>query len=359
MAVILADSECTVCRTDRGLGFTEYRMLDNGVELGVGFGGDNQLHAWTRRHLLVAEKLPRADQLTEVIIDWILKRSFKRQTLARLQFRDNRTVATGTSIHPAIYRPTLSNNPEITRQHPVMYANVFRLRKHGEWPVRISDLQTDEAQRFTGYFFGHPIHAHQMEPIAYGHDNAEAWRDSSVTIGDEPWEPPFDTTDDCQFCLKMTDDSIRERLAAYQWAIDKEVYGFNTSRVGRDYPDYGKASYTRRMQHHQEREEWLAENPNGLRAVNLLLLPFELQRMLVIRWNHIVRDFLNEDPRYVYDNGEYYVVFTERIGGPDMRPTRSEPVPSPLVTGNYVGMLTENFVVASGWPWLFGATPES
>ena len=114
------------------------------------------------------------------------------------------------------------------------------------------------AQKYTGWFYGHPTRAAQWGTPEAGKVYVDY---------DEPWVDPPVRPDDCEFCEKtLADERVEARVLGFQAAIDKEV------KAGR-----GKVSFP------------------------LTDLPLYLKRRLCVEWNHAFRDHLAEHPYLYYD----------------------------------------------------------
>lgn len=128
------------------------------------------------------------------------------------------------------------------------------------------------AQRYAGFFYGHPTRAGQ-----YGKEAPAVWVDK-----DKPWQEPLVFPDDCEFCKITSDDRVRARIAGFQKAIDIEVGNFGLAGSYWGIP----ATYL---------------NVPKLGAIDLTKLPFHLQKRLCIEWNHALRDWLAGQEALEYD----------------------------------------------------------
>jgi hypothetical protein len=214
------------------------------------------------------------------------------------------------------------------RSYPVRLTPIVEIIRPGSWPQELADAMTHEAQRMAGWFWGRDITVEQMAKI--DEDETGKW-DTSVQVGDT-WSEPFDFADDCVFCQTMTDESVWQRVAAFQWQLEKETASLRVTSP--DAPAYphdslrtGETTDTRPELDFSERvpsREWfttfyqaldahLAETPQSMRAVRLTDLPLALQRFLCIRWNHLVYDWFFRDhtDKYAYVNGRYFTVLSE------------------------------------------------
>jgi hypothetical protein len=127
------------------------------------------------------------------------------------------------------------------------------------------------AQKYAGYFYGHPTRAGQ-----YNKDAPAVY----VEL-DKPWTAPLIFEDDCDFCKITTDDRVRERVLGFQRAIDIEVSSFSGGYWG---------------------------IPMDLDAIRLPELPFYLQRRLCIEWNHALRAWLGGQEALEYDFAAHCIV---------------------------------------------------
>lgn len=113
------------------------------------------------------------------------------------------------------------------------------------------------AQKYAGYFYGHPTRAGQFGKP----DAGKLYIDYEAE-----WEDPIVFPDDCEFCQVLTEDRIESRIRGFQESIDIEVRG-------RQAPE----------------------------ALYMTDLPFYLKKRLCIEWNHLLRDFLADRPFLEYD----------------------------------------------------------
>lgn len=207
-----------------------------------------------------------------------------------------------------------------------------------ELPQTLADEHTLIAQRYAGYFVGHPYRAAQQRvgPDAISVDTAKAWKEPSVTA------------DDCVFCRRLTDDDAVRRVAGYQHAIDIEVLrphalayatwlGSSTRlseapNDGDEKPRGLNASAADRRAFIQTHCDILQIQPYPM--VNL---PLRLKRKLCIEWNHMYRDWMRGHPdiRYDPDTRDFYHEVDELPPGSppdDWWHAYVPPVPMPHVT---------------------------
>lgn len=223
-----------------------------------------------------------------------------------------------------------------TDESTLYTTNVSEVITHGNWPQIISDRQAEAAQYMVGYFTGHPTLVRKAQTRM--EDGLFGRIDPSVTVRSGPWTPPTEQSDDCVFCQRLTDESVRERVAGFQWAIDKEVarqFGAGEVQAGEERPpkhfELGD-DYAGRRAYHNQLRMWIKNHPALLKPIVLIDLPFELQRTLCIQWNHIIRDYIEGDARFIYraEDNSYWRMFVKRASEmknlvPLYTPTRSLP----------------------------------
>jgi hypothetical protein len=173
-------------------------------------------------------------------------------------------------------------------------------------PPALADEHTLIAQRYAGFFLGHPYRAAQQKtgPGAIVIDWNRGWREPAVV------------SDGCDFCARLTDDEAVRRVAGYQHAIDIEVlrpYALLYSEwlrsgspdvVEREEVDIAgvvqvrgtHASQANRRRFIELHLDTLAEKP-----CDMTQMPLRLKRKLCIEWNHLYRDWLRENPDISYD----------------------------------------------------------
>ncbi len=187
--------------------------------------------------------------------------------------------------------------------------NVFAITDHFRWPMTVADRMTEMAQKMVGYFTGKDVRVKQMGGIKTT-ERGEV--DLTTEVSNVDWTPPFEVADECVFCLKMTDESVMDRVAGFQWALDKEVAGRFGAGLGKatTTPKHYEHDDTheQRQEYHDQLVAFYAEHPLLFGVIPLIDLPLELKRTLCIQWNHIVRDHLKADPRFIYreEDGMYF-----------------------------------------------------
>jgi hypothetical protein len=272
----------------------------NGTEVVVGIGKGGRLVAHTKEHRPL-KSTPEVFEFRQALLRWIDEHlPLDRRVLPLLTFGPMSRASNAHTAEHRLYPPVLTIASEGVENcerlydptgdakdgkyvHPHLFANVFELIAHLEWPLRVADAYVNVAQQFAGYFWGKNVTAGQMKTVS---TDERGEKDSSVVMTDETWVEPIELVDDCPMCQRMTDESVEERVEGFQWEINKES--------------------------------------RSLKPLPLNTLPHRLKLTLCVMWNHVVRDWLKEDPRYCYADGHYYVVWTERLGGIDPRPTRSD-----------------------------------
>lgn len=123
------------------------------------------------------------------------------------------------------------------------------------------------AQKYAGYFYGHPTRAGQHGTP----DNRRVFIDTS-----QPWEDPIVFPDDCEYCQYLTEERIISRVDGFMESVDIEILG-------------GQAT----------------------EALNLRLLPLYLKKRLCIEWNHLLRDYVDSNEYLSYDFEKRQLVLTQ------------------------------------------------
>jgi hypothetical protein len=160
----------------------------------------------------------------------------------------------------------------------------------------LADAWALKAQEYAGYFYGHPVRAGQ-------HGKSDAGR---VYVDESrPWQEPIVFADDCDFCRMTTDERVEERIAGFQEAIDIEVVRGKTRHLYAWMAAKGYPNLTRevRRQFLREMQDVPTERrPKGFRlaALDLTQLPMHLKRRLCIEWNHLLRDWLEQNKAAFY-----------------------------------------------------------
>lgn len=171
------------------------------------------------------------------------------------------------------------------------------------FPPQLADEHTLIAQRYAGYFVGHPYRAAQQRvgPDAIRVDWTRAWTEPAVL------------SDDCAFCRRMTDADVERRVAGYQHAIDIEVLRphslayaewLGTASDGLEdvtVEDGTKKRGVNASQANRRRFIELHLERLNVRPAPMVGLPLRLKRKLCIEWNHLYRDWLRENPEVAYD----------------------------------------------------------
>ena len=156
-------------------------------------------------------------------------------------------------------------------------------------PQELADEHTLIAQKYAGYFVGHPYRAAQQKtgPGAIVVDTARAWQEPAVVA------------DACEFCARLTDEEALRRVAGYQHAIDIEVIRPYASRYSEWLLHYaleneelslGDSVVTRGVLNSAaNRRAFLEQAQLELQhaALPMVSLPLRLKRKLCIEWNHL------------------------------------------------------------------------
>lgn len=288
------------------------RELDGGRAIHLAFVG-GILIAFTHEH--TPNFLVKSWEFKRQIIEKLRELGFSDQILPYVEFDANGKGSTA-SWDSALVPPNFGFPTLQVQQHPALAVNVFRLQRHSQLPVRVADQLVLAAQRYVGYFYGEYVRATQMHPNTRIEDGVVT--DPSVHLTGEEWVEPFEPGDECKFCQRMTDQSIEDRVEAFQWELDKESHHHP--------PQFAEPGW--RQAHAQE----IARNVETVRAsgrsdtgiwapFDLTALPTRLKRSLCIEWNHIWRGWEREDLRYVEKDREWFMLYTERLDGPDQRPS--------------------------------------
>lgn len=166
----------------------------------------------------------------------------------------------------------------------------------------LADAWTLAAQRYAGYFVGHPYRAKQQS-TAPG---------AIVVDRSQPWTEPMAFQDDCAFCQRMTDERVIERIAGYQYAIDIEVVRNKTQHFNKWLLANGFVGRTQKALREfcEETQDETRENrPEGWKTkpIDMTKLPLHLKRRLCIEWNHLLRDWLETNPVFHYDHDAHEV----------------------------------------------------
>jgi hypothetical protein len=180
-------------------------------------------------------------------------------------------------------------------------------------PQSLADEHTLIAQRYAGYFVGHPYRAGQQRtgPGAIQVDRTKPWREPAVVA------------DDCAFCSRLSDDEAIRRIAGYQHAIDIEVLRARAASfadwlnvAGTDVPEVettvvaGQTVRRGVTNSAANRRAFLETHAPEFETMSLSMieLPLRLKRKLCIEWNHLYRSWLDEhqDTWYDFDDREFY-----------------------------------------------------
>lgn len=194
-------------------------------------------------------------------------------------------------------------------------------------PQSIADEHTLIAQKYAGYFVGHPYRAAQQRV-----DRGAIQVDTS-----KPWKEPAVVSDGCDFCRTLTDEDVVRRVEGYQHAMDIEVlrpYSVAYAQwlaSGREgVPDREDVTVDGITKTHgvsasqRNRRKFIAMLADKIAVppVSMIDLPHRLKRKLCIEWNHLYLDWLKANPEISYDfeRREFYRDTPEPDIAPESRP---------------------------------------
>lgn len=179
-------------------------------------------------------------------------------------------------------------------------------------PQTLADEHTLIAQKYAGYFVGHPYRAAQQR-VGPGAVQVDAKRD---------WREPNVVADGCAFCARLTDEEAARRVAGYQHAIDIEVLRPHSLAYAEWLSTGGEAVDVEEVNlggllrvrgvsaSAANRRKFLSTHADALavRPFPMMELPLRLKRKLCIEWNHLYRDWLRDHPDVSYDfeSREFY-----------------------------------------------------
>ncbi len=171
-----------------------------------------------------------------------------------------------------------------------------------EFPQTLADEHTLIAQRYAGYFVGHPYRAAQQRvgPDAIKVETNKAWKEPTVAA------------DDCIFCARLTDDDSVRRIAGYQHAIDIEVLRPHALAYATWLGSGARVDEARVLSGGKPRavstsaadRRAFIETHRDILQIQpypMVDLPLRLKRKLCIEWNHVYRDWLLDHPDVEYD----------------------------------------------------------
>ena len=177
-------------------------------------------------------------------------------------------------------------------------------------PQSLADEHTLVAQRYAGFFVGHPYRAGQQRtgPGAIQVDRTKPWREPAVVA------------DTCDFCARLTDDDAVRRIAGYQHAIDIEVLRARAASfadwlnaASDDVPEVEETTVAGETVRRgvtnsaANRRTFLETHAKefDVHALSMIELPLRLKRKLCIEWNHLYVSWLGEHPDTWYDFGDH------------------------------------------------------
>ena len=169
-------------------------------------------------------------------------------------------------------------------------------------PRELTDAHTMIAQRYAGYLVGHP-YRNPQQTTTIKIDRRRRWKEPAIA------------TDDCLFCVRLTDDEAERRVDGYQYQIDIEATRFLNvyfrewieSRPS-DLPEPSFAEGgewdNKKSQANVRRFCELFQNgsdaPGGhtawhTRPIPFYTLPLRIKRKLCIEWNHLYLPWMKEN----------------------------------------------------------------
>ena len=171
---------------------------------------------------------------------------------------------------------------------------------------QLADRWAGEAQRFVGYWHGVHVTGVQLA--------------ETVRVTTEPWVEPLDDSDDCEWCQKLDEAEVYRRILGFQHEMDAEVVRINGTwlHLARHEDGLERITYSDNPETFAHYHELLLDSQTRYAdqfrvkkiqmVYDFLALPFYLQRRLCARWNHVLRDWLAENPKWVYDSERREIV---------------------------------------------------
>lgn len=193
-------------------------------------------------------------------------------------------------------------------------------------PHALANEHTLVAQRYAGYFVGHPYR------------NPQQTREVEIDRR-RRWKEPAIVADDCLFCVRLTDAEAARRVLGYQYALDKEstweqrapflAYGamFGYMHLAaldnepefvvwinsglEDVPEPGKFDSQRNLRRFCElfQDVTSEKRPEGwvTRPLPFITLPLRLKRKLCIEWNHLYLLWMEDNGlEYDFEKQEFW-----------------------------------------------------
>jgi hypothetical protein len=182
------------------------------------------------------------------------------------------------------------------------------------------------AQRYAGYFTGHPYTFDQQSQYQIVPPGSNK---KGIHVSKKKWTEPTVIADDCQFCVRLTDESAESRVAGYQHQLDIEILrskvhfyrnwleecgpnvvdkieteeGGKKRQYGVEPSAANRRAFLAAEQDRPRITRLGLERNDGwtLKSLPIVDLPLKLKRKLCIEWNHIYTDFLKENPTVEYD----------------------------------------------------------
>jgi hypothetical protein len=174
-------------------------------------------------------------------------------------------------------------------------------------PQELADEHTLAAQRYAGFFIGHPYRNPQMQRLEPSDiDRSRVWKEPNVVA------------DKCIFCSRLTDEEAERRIAGFQYQIDIEATRAKAVHFQKwlesgssDVPEPDEAgSMANRRRFCELFQDMPTERrPTGWKTkpLPLVKLPLRLKRKLCVEWNHIYLLWMKEnDLQYDFEKHEFY-----------------------------------------------------
>lgn len=155
-------------------------------------------------------------------------------------------------------------------------------------PQTLADEHTLLAQKYAGFFVGHPYRNAQQTP-------------NVVIDRRRRWQEPIVVADDCVFCQRLTDEEAERRVAGYQHQLDIEGTRVQRSEyyawvraASPDVPEPGifEESVANLRRFCELFQDTPGKDGWSRRPLPLIALPLRLKRKLCIEWNHLYRDWM-------------------------------------------------------------------
>jgi hypothetical protein len=161
-------------------------------------------------------------------------------------------------------------------------------------PRTLADEHTLIAQRYAGALVGHPYRNDQQSTV--------------ITVDRaHPWREPAVVSDNCLFCVRLTDEEAIRRVEGFQHQIDIEAtrvkYQYLTRWLEKGSPDVPNPGHDHRNRANLRRFCELFQDmpterrPNGWRTkpFPMVALPLRLKRKMCVEWNHLYLRWMEEN----------------------------------------------------------------